>query len=238
MNKNREPYSKEKFITILVIECVAFILSFALLFVAAVLQSKGFELKIYAPFGASFFLIITADMFFSIYHYSDLKECEKNIKKQRKEKLEIWDNINLDIDKQLQINNYKLRDGYYFKRRFSIYKDFISFYIKQITTDDIANTLEIELDNIEKTNFNGRYQCFVCLLNKEYITDTDVNVLKNISKEYISFEIVHDSVAINMIVVLIESNRKRSFIVPSRYISSLYYAGYKQVKKILTKKKS
>ena len=53
--RGREPYTKSKSVTILIIGLVGLALAFTPFSTAAILQSEGVDLKIYTPFGIAFF---------------------------------------------------------------------------------------------------------------------------------------------------------------------------------------
>lgn len=189
--REREPYTKRKSVTILIIGVVGLALAFTSLSTAAILQSNGVDSKIYTPFGIAFFPICIIDVIFLIYHYPGITLYEFN-KQMEKEDLEVLSNINTDIVAYCVRNKFTLLEGgYYYKRRFSWSKDYVNYYILKCESSDIKETLDNEFNKFDSYNFQKRNKCFILFIEKDNVDKDDIKLLVESSYIYhwkLSFE--------------------------------------------------
>ena len=133
--RNVEPYTKKKSILILCIAIICFILAYASLIVGAELRKNNADSKIFLPFYYVVFPLCIGDMIFLIYHMKgiQLRNINNQTERTKSTGYKCFESINEDINGYFTKHRFKvLEEGYYYKRKFSLLKDYINFYIKKI----------------------------------------------------------------------------------------------------------
>ena len=87
--KKEEPYTKKKYITVMTIGILGFLLAFGFLFAAAILQENGASKVLYYSLGFAFLPIGIIDIIFLLNHLEGLMmyELEAKINRSVKDKL-------------------------------------------------------------------------------------------------------------------------------------------------------
>ncbi len=240
MKREKKPYSKKKSITILVVGVFGIALAFTLLCVGAKLQGDGVNQSIYLPLCLSFFPICIGDVAFLIYHYPGIALHDMQEQLEKKNEFAILDHIDFDILACFQENQFQwLEEGYLYKKKFSLNKDFIHYYVKKCLSTDVQETINQEFDRFDSCKFQSMSanRCFILIIEKDEITKEDLNIVSKTKNIFVSMEVVPQMVNHTSIVALLDKSTQCLYLVkPGTNKLSMYYAGYKQIKKLLNQK--
>ncbi len=234
--KKREvkPYSKKKYITIMVTAVGLFVLAFAMLAVGAVLQENGFDDKMFVPCLIAFFVIMIVDIAFIFYHFSGLMgyEFDSKVNKINKTGYETFNAYVDDVGIYCNANKFTLQnEGYYHKKKFSFWKDCVNNYVEKVYSTDIAQTVDNQFEKIDSAEFNKNNKCYVLFIEKENITKEDLDFLLEKSSVFIAGG---GYIPVAAVLVLLDSTKRCAYCVPSSGAKlSFYNYGYKLAKKIL-----
>lgn len=234
-----KPYTKKKSILILIVGVLGLIISFACLFIGAILQNKGVSELIYLPLCISFFPICIVDVIFLIYHQKGitLHDIENQLNVSVEHNIEVLENFNNDIEKVLLNKKLKLiEQGYYHKRTFNMNKDFINYYFKITSSFDIEQTIKEEFNSFDCCNFDRYNKCLILLIEKNDVTESDLKCISNLSNHIIALEVIPQHIHDTAFIVLIDkTHNKLYYVKPGKNKLSFYNACYKFVKNKLLK---
>jgi len=128
---------------------------------------------------------------------------------------------------------------YYYKRKISFTKDFINYYVKKVNSFDIVETIKKEFDIFDEYKFKRNNICFLLFIEKDEITNEDLDVLLERSNIMISLEVIPNIINKTAVISLIDKSNKQLYIsLPGKNKLTIYNSGYKFAKKIIVKKYS
>lgn len=236
-----KPYSKKKKTTVMIVGLSGTILAFSSLIAGAIMQSCGVNEYIYLPFCIAFFPICIVTVIYLVYHYPGvlLADLHQELEKINKNGYEIINDINYNIHSFCIHNKFKhLEEGYYYKRQFNIWKDYVNYFIKTINSTDLKQTIKEEYKLFDSFKFEKKNKCLIMFIEKENVDENDLKILVNISSNFIGLEIVPHMINDTSLIVLIDKTKKCLYLVPpGKNKLSFYNIGYKLIKQKLFNKK-
>ncbi len=234
--KKREvkPYSKKKYITIMVIAVGLFVLTFVLIAIGAVMQDNGVDSKIYVPFCIAGFGAIIFDIAFLFYHFSGLMghEIDSKVDKINKKGYETFNAYVDDVGIYCDAKGFTMcYEGYFHKRKFSFWKDYVNCYVEKVYSMDISQTVKNQFKKIDAAESKRRNKCYVLFIEKENIIKEDLDFLLEQSTVFIAGG---GYIPVAAVLVLLDRTKRCAYCVPAVGAKlSLYSYGYKLAKKIL-----
>ncbi|MDE6660893.1 MAG: hypothetical protein K2J93_03590, partial [Anaeroplasmataceae bacterium] len=127
-------------------------------------------------------------------------------------------------------------EGYYHKKKFSLYKDYINFYIKNIYSHNLLDTITTQQDKFDSYQLKRHHKCFILFAETENVTEEDLKVLEETQHAAIIFSLPNMISDVKM-VVLIDTTKQCAYCVPpGKNNYSSYKAGYNLIKKYLIRK--
>ena len=239
--RNVKPYTKRKSITILSISIIGFILSIGSLLIGVALLENNYDDNIYLPFCFAFFPLMILDLIFLIYHFPGLMlhDIKKQMDKTKSIGYECFEDINEDVIGFLNTNHFTLlEEGYYHKRKFSFFKDYVNFYIKKVYSQNAKATINTQYSKFDSYQFKRNHKCFILFIEMENVSEEDLETLVENASIFISMEIVPNIMDDASVIVILDNTKKCAYCVPpGKNKFSFYNLGYKQMKKILNVQK-
>ena len=235
--KEPEAYSKKKYTTVLTVSIVGFVISFLMLLIAAILQEKGVDSRIYTPIGVAFFPLMVLDIIYMFRHNSgmSLHQMEKQMKSTIEAGCEVFENVNTDIKAYCEANKFEwLNEGYYHRRSFSFSKDYVNYFVQKTYALDVAETIEQQYGRFDTCEFKKGNVCLLLFIEKDRVDQKDLEALTGITSMYLGVEAMIPNMGQTALTVLIDREKGCAYCVPpGKNKLSFYNIGYKQVKKML-----
>lgn len=231
--------TRRAFITIIVVVIALLVIAFALMITAAVLQENGVSHSIYNPIGISSFVVLIIDVIIAISNAGKMISYEVYAASK---KLEERGCVSIEappknkILENLTSNKFTLIDGrYYHRRRLSLTKDVINYYVRIAECDGIRKTIEKELEILDEQDYKGKNKCVIMLLYADKVSDENKSQLLNVSQAFIVPEIASNASTFDTIVpVLIDKSTSRACFVPlGKRSISVYAHGLKMMQELL-----
>ena len=218
------------------------VLGLAFLFVGAIMQDKGIPGEITVPVILSGFLgcnmiglvllfkaapeLMLSDMIKSLAILNKVYEESELNKLSEMEKERV-------VHKLLQSRFRKTQEGYFVKKKFSLYKDFIYYYV--CLTDDIGieNAIRRESVRFNQTKKKGNAFCLILLIWLDKIGETEKKELKEECKKILLSEYVFGPGAELIVAAIDESTHTGYYLrAPKRRVPFLYGRGCRLIEKI------
>jgi len=242
IKRDVKPYSKRKTTIILIVGFLGLILSFSMLIIAAILQENNASPVLIGISGVSFFPICIADVIFLVHHQPGitLRDIDKQLQVTKENGIEKVKLDYFNIENYCKKNKFKYtNEGYYYKRKISFTKDFINYYVKKVNSFEIVEKIKKEFDIFDEYKFKRNNICFLLFIEKDEITNEDLDVLLERSNIMISLEVIPNIINKTAVISLIDKSNKQLYIsLPGKNKLTIYNSGYKFAKKIIVKKYS
>lgn len=231
--------SKRFVIIIEILSTLLLLASFASIILCGLLKDHGYGDFWWPAAGLIGFLScdILALLFLS-WIWQDAIFYEVN---QKSEKYDAFNLLKLEnmtvknIDNKFLKHKFKeTKNNYFRKKVFSLLKDSICYYAKNVTAADFKSTIEYELNLMDKLNERSKNICFLLFVYKNNINESDLEELRKISKLFILNEmVVPVSSCYTSIIVLINSEtyEGRFLDMNSKQSISVYAHGSRLIKK-------
>ena len=212
--KNKKEITKKEYILYFVIVLCVMALSIALVAVAAILQKIGVNNVVYTVIGLSSFPILILGVVFAVLK---LGKMQKHALNQKVEKLEKTELICLEGASKTKIIDYcerkkynLIENKYYHKRRFSLFNDFINYFIK--LTDKNApldECVKKQIQLFDQENRKEKNKCLIIVLFSETVTQADLKELKEYSLPLAAAELQIKMLGLkyeSLVVALLDNN--------------------------------
>lgn len=236
-NSEKEPMTKKGYIIWLSVSLGLFAIFFAMLFIAATLQENGVSPEIYDPIGFSSFAFIIASLVVLFSQYARAREYEVNVKIAKVDSTEptIFENVTKEsLKSALTKTNFKEKDEYYYKRKFSFFKDYINYFIRFADATDTESSIESETSRIDAKNYTNKNKCLILILSLDNITCGDIEKMKEFNKAFIISEYINPSMTDSAVCILLEKNSNKAYIIENaNHAISIYSHGIRLVKKLI-----
>ncbi len=240
--KNKKEISKKEYILYLVIISCVMVLAIALLAVAVILQNIGVNPLIYTVLGLSSFLILIFGTVFGIVKLGRVQKYELNQKVKKLEKTEL---ICLEGASKTKIidycerKKYKLIENkYYHKRRFSLFNDYINYFIK--LTDKNApldECVKKQIQLFDQENRKEKTKCLIIVFFSETITQADLKELKEYSLTLAAAELQIKMLGLkyeSLVVALADNNSGKLYAFNEyKHSSTMNSSGVNLLRKML-----
>ena len=212
--KNKKEISKKEYILYLVIISCVMVFAIALMAVAAILQTIDVNPVIYTVLGLSSFIILIFGVVFGIVKLGRVQKYELT---QKVEKLEKTELICLEGASKTKIIDYcerkkynLIENKYYHKRRFSLFNDYINYFIK--LTDKNApldECVKKQIQLFDQENRKEKNKCLIIVLFSETVTQADLEELKEYSLPLVAAELQIKMLGLkyeSLVVALLDNN--------------------------------
>ena len=240
--KNKKETTKKEYILYLVIVLCVMALAIALLAVAAILQKIGVNNVVYTVIGLSSFPILIFGVVFAVLKLGKMQKYALN---QKVEKLEKTELICLDGASKTKIidycehKKYKLIENkYYHKRRFSLFNDYINYFIRCADKDGrVGECLKREIDLFDGDNRKEKHKCLLIVLFSDQITKEDLSDLKELSLPIVAHELYAKTVGVgydSVVVALADNNSGKLYAFNEhKHSSTMNSSGVNLLRRIL-----
>ena len=236
-NSEKEPMTKKGYIIWLSVSLGLFAIFFAMVFIAATLQYNGVSPEVYNPIGFSSFAFAIASLVVLFAQYGRAREYEVNVKiaKIDSTKTTIFENVTKESLKAALIKmNFKEKDEYYYKRKFSFFKDYINYFIRFTDAIDAESSIESETSRIDAKNYTNKNKCLILVLSLDNITNDDIEKMKEFNKAFIVAEYINPLMTDSAVCVLLEKSSNKAYIIKNaNHAISIYSHGTKLVEKLI-----
>lgn len=233
----KEPMTKKEYITLMSIAIVLLLTFFGLLATAAILQDNGVSPKIYNPIGISSFAFIIAAL---VVLFANLKrvteyEIAAKIKKVDETECTILENATeAKIKDALIKSGFAQRDEYYYKRKFSLAKDYINYFVRFANSINVASSIESEMAKIDAKNYSNQNKCMILILSLDTVSAEDIEEMKKFNKAFIVAEHIDPWIDSAICVLIDKSNNKAYFIKNNKFSVSIYSHSTKLIEKLIS----
>lgn len=239
MKKEREPLTKKQYRIILIIAISVFLLAFALLAAAAILQGKGVDNGICIALGASFFVLLIADIIYLFANFGRMMEYEIELKSKRLDEsgFETVKGITkTKIKESCLREGFKNKDSlYYYKRSFTMAKDVINYFVKGVECDDIISALDKELEAFDAKQYKNTNKCLMLFLFKENVTEEELKYATDVSKSFILAETAMNTPQFDTAVIIVADTQKdEGYYIPCKARYAVYTYGLKMLKTLVS----
>ena len=96
------------------------------------------------------------------------------------------------LQQSLSENKFQYENGYYYRKKFSFWKDSVRYYIKLTDSTDLSATLDREIDSFNSSDCSGQNACLIIIMYQNGVTEATKTTLKEISTNSASAETVID----------------------------------------------
>ncbi len=234
----KSPMTKKEYVTYLVLGVGSIILFFAPLVTAAILQENGVSSSIYTPIGLATIpcAIISLVFLFANNKRATEYEITRKIDKIDHQEATVIENVSEEkLKGALAGQKFEERDGYFYKRKFSLSKDYVNYFIRFChTSDDVASDFERENTRIDSFEYKNQNMCFILIDVAENVTEEDINTLRDFNKVFMVVEGTLPSPQFNSAVyMLLDSNTKKLYLFEMGKMSiSIHAHGTNLIKKL------
>lgn len=133
-------------------------------------------------------------------------------------------------DRLAQNRFRRTQEGYFVKKKFSLYKDFIYYYVCLVEDIGIENAVSRELARFEQMKKKGNAFCLILLIWLDKISEKEKNELKEESKNSLLYEYAYEYVfrqGTSLIVVAIDESTHTGYYLkmPEKTVPFLYRRG-------------
>ncbi len=232
---SKQPLTKKQYRIILIIAISVFLLAFALLAAAAILQGKGVDNGICIALMVSFFVLLVADIIYLFANFGRMMEYEIELKSKK------LDESGYETVKGITKSKIKescLREGfknkdslYYYKRSVILAKDVINYFVKGVECDDIISALDKELEAFDAKQYKNKNKCLMLFFFKDGVIEEEMKYATDVSKSFILAE-----TAMNMpqfdtaVIVVVDTQKDEAYFVPCKARYAVYTYGIKMLK--------
>ena len=181
--KNKKEITKKEYILYLVIVLCVTALAIALVAVAAILQKIGVDNVVYTVIGLSSFPILIFGVVFAVLKLGKMQKYALNKKVEKTELICLDGASKTKIIDYCERKKYNLIENkYYHKRRFSLFNDYINYFIRCADKDGrVGECLKREIDLFDGENRKEKHKCLLIVLFSDQITKEDLSDIKNFS---------------------------------------------------------
>ena len=96
------------------------------------------------------------------------------------------------LQQALSENKFQYENGYYYRKKFSFWKDSVRYYIKLTDSTDLSATLDREIDSFNSSDCSGQNACLIIIMYQNGVTEATKTTLKEISTNSAIAETVID----------------------------------------------
>lgn len=236
--------TKKKAVLKAVLGTVFGVLGIVFLFAGAYMQDRGIPDRITIPVILSGFFgcnMIGLVLFFKAAPELIASDMMKNLairnKTYEEAKLsELWGLEKEHVVHRLLQNRFRrTQEGYFVKKKFSFYKDFIHYYV--CLTDDIGieNAIKREAGRFDRMKKKGSAFCLILLIWLDKISEKEKEELKVECKKSLFSEYVFGSGASLIVIAIDESVHIGYYLrMPKKAVPFLYHRECKLMEEVFT----
>ena len=235
-NKEIKPMTKKEYIIWMAAAIGLFAIFFALLITAAVLQENGVSEEIYTPIGFSSFVFIALSLVVSFAKFKSAMayELAEKMRKVDETDCTVLEGANeRKIKAALNEARFTEKDGYYYKRCFSLWKDYVNYFVRLADSIDVETSIEGETSNIDAKGYANKNKCFILVLSLDKVTEEDIKKMKEFNKAFIIAERIDPWIDSAVCVLIDKSNENAYLIQSSKPSFSIYSHGEKLIEKMI-----
>lgn len=96
------------------------------------------------------------------------------------------------LQQSLSENKFQYENGYYYRKKFSFWKDSVRYYIKLTDSTDLSATLDREIDSFNSSYCSRQNACLIIIMYQNGVTEDTKTTLKEISTNSAIAETVID----------------------------------------------
>ena len=96
------------------------------------------------------------------------------------------------LQQSLSENKFQYENGYYYRKKFSFWKDSVRYYIKLTDSTDLSATLDREIDSFNSSDCSRQNDCLIIIMYQNGVTEDTKTTLKEISTNSAIAETVID----------------------------------------------
>ena len=96
------------------------------------------------------------------------------------------------LQQSLSENKFQYENGYYYRKKFSFWKDSVRYYIKLTDSTDLSATLDREIDSFNSSDCSRQNACLIIIMYQNGVTEDTKTTLTEISTNSASAETVID----------------------------------------------
>lgn len=220
--KEKKPLSKGKYIALMTLTIVIFLLGFVVLIVAAIKQENYNEevntpLVVALSFGC--FVLALVILLSNVHGAVGYEYKAKAMKIQQAGYTQIDDVWEDKIINATKAFNFSIIDNtYYYKKKLSFWKDVVHYYLRIVEYKDINETVSEEIRKYNNKNLPGINKCFILCVKTDYVTQDDLNKLLDRSKHLIATETsaFNKRYASNYVIVILDRLYNKAYIVKNK----------------------
>ncbi len=235
-NKEQRPMTRKEYIIWMAVALGLFAIFLGLLITAAVLQDNGVSEEIYNPIGFSSFAFIALSLvvLFSRFKSAMGYEIAEKMRKVDETECTVLEGANeRRIREALTAARFTKKDEYYYKRRFSLAKDYINYFVRFADAVDVESSIDSETAKIDTRNYANKNKCLILMLSLENVTKEDIEKMKEFNKAFIVAESI-DPYIDSAVCVLIDKSEEKAYLIRSSKLSiSIYSHGEKLIEKMI-----
>lgn len=139
-------------------------------------------------FGIAAVILLLKNISYAVLWEADRKE--KKLNGQELTSLPAMSKTTLQ--QSLSENKFQYENGYYYRKKFSFWKDSVRCYIKLTDSTDLSATLDREIDSFNNSDCSGQNACLIIIMYQNGVTEDTKTTLKEISTNSAIAETVID----------------------------------------------
>ncbi len=237
--KNKKELTKKTYVGLIILGIGLFLLFFAMLAAAAILQENGVSSSVYTPIMISAFVPGVTALAIMLSNFSRMLEYELQAKAEKlaNQKYDMIEGVTKQrvMDACVKQRFEKRDFEYYYKRKFSLSKDYVNYFVRCVDGYNFAEQFDRELENFDRKNYSNKNKCLVLFFFLDAVTQANLKFLTKQATAFILTETA--TLGANRIdsavVVLVDNSTRKAYMVPDGAVISIYKHGIKIVKKLL-----
>lgn len=234
---SKQPLTKKQYRIILIIAISLALLAFSLLVAAAILQNSGASNGVCIALGASFFVLLIADIIYLFANFGRMMEYEIELKSKKLDEsgYETVKGITKSKIKESCLREgFKNKDGlYYHKRSVILAKDVINYFVKGVECDDIVSALDKELEAFDAKQYKNKNKCLMLFFFKDGVTEEELKRATDVSKSFILTETAMNLPQFDTaVIIVVDTQKDEAYFVPCKARYAVYAYGIKMLEKL------
>ncbi|WP_249030063.1 hypothetical protein [Tannockella kyphosi] len=180
-------------------------------------------------------MLLALAILFSNYSFLLSYEFLKKANKYNNYEFSKINNFTKDrVSQILKKERFKEDDSYFIKKKLSLAKDSISYYVRQIDSLDVSYTIKTEYARFENKQKKVNYACLLLFIYCDQLMDMDFDNLRNLSVDQSTTDdLFRTKPAISSLVILVNSQTNEAYYldIQKKFSISLYGYSCRTIKK-------
>ncbi|MDO4454973.1 MAG: hypothetical protein Q4B90_10865 [Eubacteriales bacterium] len=185
-------------------------------------------------------IFIGLKLFFNNISYALLDEGIQTEEKYKRQELKQFSFSSIHTLKKILIENNFLQqeNGWLFKKKFSFFKDAISYYVKFCDSSNVEETVDWQVEHIDESKLKGKSFCFILFVGMDTVTKETKEAIKSYGISRIIDTVLDPYTNITFILVALDKTSGKGWYmdINQKHGISMYAYGCRFLQKMFPSK--